>query len=97
KDAEQRLVHLRNRLAKYEIFVAQYYLKRDANVAALNRGKYVLENYQQTPAIADALVIMVKAYRKMDMPDLADDTFRVLSLNAPGHPELLTLSNKKAR
>lgn len=97
KDAEQRLVHLRNRLAKYEISVAQYYLKRDAFVAAVNRGKYVLENFEQTPAVADALVIMVKAYRKMDMPDLANDTMRVLTLNAPGHPELLSLGNNKAR
>lgn len=97
KDAEQRLVHLRNRLAKYEIFVAQYYLKRDANVAALNRGKYVLENYDQTPAVADALVVMIKAYRKMNMTKLADDAMRVLTLNAPHHPELLTLGNKKAR
>ena len=96
-DAQQRLVHLRNRMAKYEIFVAHYYLKRDAFVAALNRGKYVLENFEQTPAVADALVVMVKAYRKMDMQDLADDTLRVLTLNAPGHPELLNLGNKKAR
>lgn len=100
KDAQQRLVHLRNRLAKYEIYVAQYYLKRDAYVAALNRGKYVLENFNQTPSVADALVVMIKAYRKMDMTTLADDTMRVLTLNAPGHPELVNLANptnKKAR
>lgn len=97
KDAQQRLVHLRNRLAAYEVFVAQYYLQRDAYVAALNRGKYVVENYNQTPSMGDALVVMIKAYRKMDMQDLANDTLRVLTLNVPGHPELLKLGNKKAR
>ena len=97
KDAEQRLVHLRNRLAAYEVYVAQYYLQRDAYVAALNRGKYVVENYNQTPAMGDALVVMVRAYRKLQMPELAADTLKVLTLNVPGHPELLKLANKKAR
>lgn len=95
RDAQQRLVHLRNRMASYEVFVAQYYLKRDAYVAALNRGKYVLEKFNNTPAVADALVVMVKAYRKMDMPKLASDTLRVLTLNTPNHPELLELANQK--
>ena len=87
QDAAKRMKQLRDNLAQYEIHVAKYYLRRGVYLAAANRGKYVLENYQGTPAVADALALMVRAYRKLDMPKLASDTFRVLELNHPNHPE----------
>lgn len=83
-DALQRMTYLRNSLARYEILVADYYLRRGAHLAAANRGKYVLENYERTPAVPDALEIMVRAYRAMQMNDLADAAYRVLQAN---HPE----------
>lgn len=82
-DATQRIVFLHNNLAKYEINVAEYYMKRGAYVAAANRAKYVIENYQRTPAAQDALRVLVRAYTQMGMNDLADDAERVLELNAP--------------
>lgn len=95
KDTVQRMTHLRNGLAKYEVHVAKYYFKRDAYLAAANRGKYVVENYQQTPAVADALALMVKAYRKLEKPKLAGDAMRILELNHPAHPELAQLKSSK--
>ena len=44
-DAEQRLVYLRDWLASYENHVADYYLRRGAYVAALNRAKSSLEQF----------------------------------------------------
>jgi outer membrane protein assembly factor BamD len=88
KDAIQRMTLIRNNLAQYEVHVANYYLRRGAYLAAANRGKYVVENYQRTPAVADALAIMVDAYRKLGMNDLASDTKRVLELNHPDHKSL---------
>lgn len=88
KDAIARMTAIRNNLANYEVHVANYYLSRGAYLAAANRGKYVVENYQRTPAIADALAIMVSAYGKLGMRDLAVDTRRVLELNYPDHPSL---------
>ena len=82
-DATQRLVFLHNMLAKYEINVAEYYMRRGAYVAAANRAKYVIENYQRTPAAQDALKVLVRAYSKMGMKDLADDVERVRALNRP--------------
>ncbi len=82
-DAVQRMTYLRNSLASYELLVADYYLRRGAYVAAANRAKYVIENYDRTPAVADALVMLVHTYHKMDMPDLADDALRVLEANYP--------------
>ena len=61
-DARQRMVHMRNMLARHEIHVANYYFRRGAYMAALNRGKYVVEHMQQTPSVADGLAIMAQAY-----------------------------------
>jgi outer membrane protein assembly factor BamD len=81
RDAQQRLIHLHNQLARYEVIVARYYMRRGALVAAANRAKYVVENYQRTPAVQDALKVMVEAYTEMGMNDLASDAQRVLDAN----------------
>lgn len=80
-DARQRMVFLRNIMAEYETTVARYYLRRGAHVAALNRCRYVIENYPGAPATVEALEVMAKAYDGMQMPELAADTRRVLEYN----------------
>jgi outer membrane protein assembly factor BamD len=82
-DATQRLIFLHNMLAKYEINAAEYYMKRGAYLAAANRAKYVIENYARTPAAQDALKVLVRAYTKMGMGDLAGDARRVMDLTQP--------------
>jgi outer membrane protein assembly factor BamD len=91
RDAAQRMIYLRNNMAEYELHVAGYYIRRKAYVAAANRGKYVIENFQRTPAVPSALVIMVRAYRLLGADTLADDAMKVLRLNYPGHPGLARL------
>lgn len=83
-DAEQRMVHQRNRLAAYENHVADYYLRRGAYVAALNRAKNALEEYNGATSNAESLRIMAAAYEELGMQDLAADARRVLELNFPG-------------
>jgi outer membrane protein assembly factor BamD len=86
-EAHQRMVYLRNRLAEYEIHVAGYYMRRGAYVAAINRSKGVLEAYDGAPATRDALMIMIDAYNKLGITDLAAETERVLALNFPAQVE----------
>lgn len=86
KDAKKRMLFLRNNLARHEVIVAKYYLDRGAIPAAINRSKYVLENYDQSPSVKAALIIMYKGYRKLGLDKLATDTFRILALNYPKHP-----------
>lgn len=81
KDAVTRMRYLRNKVAKHEIHVANYYMKRQAYVAAVDRASYVVEHYQRTPAVSEALKIMIDAYTKLDLPRLAQDTQRVYELN----------------
>lgn len=87
-DARKRMIYLRNLLARYEIHVANYYIKRGSYVAAVNRGRYVVENFQQTPALPDALAVMAQGYHLMGLDDLAAAPLKTLQLNYPEHPAL---------
>ena len=87
-DARARMIHLRNLLARHEINVANYYFKRGAFLAAANRGRYVVENFPQTPAVADGLAVMVQAYTLLGLETLAQDSLDVLVLNYPDHPSV---------
>ncbi len=86
EDARQRMIYLRNLLGQHEVNVAQYYMRRGSYVAAANRARYAIENYRKTPAIPDALVILAKSYKVLEMDELSQDTLRVLKMNYPNHP-----------
>ncbi len=94
-EARKRLIHLRNILARYEIHVANYYFEREAYLAAANRGRYVVENFQKTPAVPDGLAVMAEAYRLLGMEDLSRDAARVLAANYPDYPTLDESGNFK--
>ncbi len=81
KDATERMVYLRNNLARHELYAAQHYLSRKAYLAAANRATYILENFQNTPSVPEALVVMISAYKSLRLNDLADDAQRVYDLN----------------
>jgi outer membrane protein assembly factor BamD len=87
-EARQQMVYLRNMLARQEIHVANYYFKRGAYLAAVNRGRQVVENYERTPAVADGLAVMAQGYHILGLPELADNAARTLKLNYPDHPAL---------
>ena len=87
-DARARMVHLRNLMARSEINIANYYFRRGAYIAAVNRGSYVVENFPTTPAVADGLAVMVQGYLLLDLEELAQDSLDVLVLNYPDHPSL---------
>jgi outer membrane protein assembly factor BamD len=87
-DARARMIYLRNSLARFEVHVSNYYLTRRAYVAALNRAKYVVENFQGTPAVADGMAIMVECYLRLGLNDLADTSLAILRENYPQHASL---------
>ncbi|HJU40375.1 MAG TPA: outer membrane protein assembly factor BamD, partial [Tahibacter sp.] len=85
-DARQRMIYLRNNMARSEIGVALYYLRIKAYVAAANRAEKIVENYQRTPQAVDALAILTESYTRLGQEKLAADARRVLELNDPQHP-----------
>ncbi|PLY17218.1 MAG: outer membrane protein assembly factor BamD [Sedimenticola sp.] len=80
-DARSRMIYLRNNLAMSELHVARYYMRRGAYVAAANRAKNVVEKYQRTPPVKEALEILVEAYDIMGLTQLSADAQRVLAVN----------------
>jgi len=81
--AKDQMLVIRNHMAKHEIRVADYYLRRGAWLAAANRAQSVLETYQGAPSMPEALEIMIRAYDELGMDDLARDARRVLESNYP--------------
>jgi outer membrane protein assembly factor BamD len=87
-DARQRMVHVRNQLARHEINVAKFYLRRGAWVAAAKRGQYIIEFYPQSSYQGDALAVMAESYRRLGQEELSKDALRVLRANDPQHAYL---------
>ncbi len=84
-DARQRMIYLREILAKSEVNIASYYMTRGAYVAAANRARYVVENFPTCAAVADALAIGVESSYQLGLADAANDMARVLRLNFPDY------------
>ncbi|NIC07988.1 outer membrane protein assembly factor BamD [Billgrantia bachuensis] len=87
-DAEQRIVYLRNVLARHELHVADFYLRKGAYLAAVERGRWVIENYPEAEATRDALAVMVEGYLGLDMRDRAREVLQVLIENDPNNDRL---------
>ena len=85
-DAAQRVLYLRNQVAAHELVAARFYMRKGAYLAASNRANIVIEEFDQTPSMPEALAIMINAYRKLELNHLADDAYRVLVLNYPNSP-----------
>lgn len=82
-DARQRMDYIVNTLASYEVHVARYYFRRGAYVAAANRAQQAVAEFQQTPAVEEALYILMQSYDKLQLSRLRDDSERVLRKNFP--------------
>ncbi|MGM0526471.1 MAG: outer membrane protein assembly factor BamD [Pseudomonadota bacterium] len=84
-DAKKRMVSLKSRLAKKELAIAQYYMERQAYLAAANRGRYVVENFADMPEAENALAIMVESYEQLDLDELREDALAVLRASYPNN------------
>lgn len=83
-DSLQRMIYLRDRLADYEVHVARYYLKRGAYVAAAQRAKGCVDNFDGAPAMKEALKLMIESYDHLNLKPLADKAREVYQLNYGG-------------
>ena len=81
--AKQRMIYLRNLLAQHEVYVADFYMKRGAYLAAIGRAKYVIEHLPNTPQTPYALSILVEAYSLMEYEELRKINLEILNSNYP--------------
>lgn len=85
-DARQRMLYLRDLIARSELHIADYYMRRRAYVAAANRARYVVETYSKSDVTADALAVVIEANYRLGLTHAANDALRVLALNYPDYP-----------
>lgn len=96
-DAKLRMAYIRNSLARSDLYVARYYFKKGAYVAAINRAQTAIEEYREVPAVEEALFILYESYDRLGLNQLRDDTRRILEKNYPNSAFLYpTSANKKS-
>lgn len=82
-DARARMRYIVNSLSQGQVNIARYYYSRKAYVAAINRAQAALTSYPDTPALEEALYILVKSYDGLGMDKLSADASRVLKTSYP--------------
>jgi len=87
-DALERMEFLRNEMARHELTTAKFYYKRGAMVATINRVNYLLEHFDGSKHVPNALALMASAYGSLGQADLQQNTLRTLALTEPKHPAL---------
>ncbi|UTV28230.1 outer membrane protein assembly factor BamD [Photobacterium atrarenae] len=80
-DAKARMVFLKNRLADYELAAADYYIRREAWVAAINRAQQLQRHYPDTQAARQSLALMETAYQELGLQQPLEHTRELMALN----------------
>ena len=84
RDARLKIDLARDHLAGKEMDIGRYYLRRGEYVAAINRFRTVVEKYQTTTHVAEALERLTEAYLSLGIVDEAQTAAAVLGHNYPG-------------
>ena len=87
KAAQSKLPFLINTLARHEFYVAIYYTRIGGHIAALNRTKYIVENYPNSASIPDSLHLMAYNYDLINANNLATDARKVLTSSYPNYSQ----------
>ena len=72
---------IQNQLAAKEIYIAKYYIKTQKWIPAINRLKIVVDDYQETIFIEEALHRLVEIYYNLGLVDEAKKTAKILGYN----------------
>ncbi|HUK01538.1 MAG TPA: outer membrane protein assembly factor BamD [Steroidobacteraceae bacterium] len=80
-DARRRMIYLRNRLADYDVHVAEYYMQRGAWVGAAQRATHAVETYDGAPSIREALLILMAADEKLGLTERETQVREVFQAN----------------
>jgi len=84
RDATLKIDLTNDHLAGKEMAVGRYYLSRGDFIGAINRFRTVIDQYQTTPQIAEALERICEAYYSLGLDSEAQTAAAVLGKNYPG-------------
>tara|TARA_B100001057_G_C22806366_1_gene933593 strand:- start:1028 stop:1870 length:843 start_codon:yes stop_codon:yes gene_type:complete len=80
-DLKFKLGLIQNQLAAKEIYVAKYYIKTQKWIPAINRLKVVINDYEETIFIEEALHRLVEIYYNLGLIGEAEKTAKILGYN----------------
>ncbi|MEI9988821.1 MAG: outer membrane protein assembly factor BamD [Rhizomicrobium sp.] len=86
RDATLKIDLTLDHLAGKEMAVGRYYLRQQDYIGAINRFRSVVEQYQKTSQIAEALERLTEAYYALGIYNEAQNAAAVLGANYPGSP-----------
>jgi outer membrane protein assembly factor BamD len=86
KDAQLKADLARDHLAGKEMAIGRYYLRRGQYVAAINRFRNVVERYQTTTHVPEALHRLTESYLALGLDQEAQKNAAVLGYNFPSSP-----------
>ncbi|MEO8300182.1 MAG: outer membrane protein assembly factor BamD [Rhizomicrobium sp.] len=84
RDATLKIDLTNDHLAGKEMAVGRYYLKQGDYIGAINRFRTVVDQYQTTPQIAEALERICESYYSLGLDSEAQTAAAVLGRNYPG-------------
>ena len=84
RDASLKIDLTRDHLAGKEMEIGRYYLTRGNYIGAINRFRAVVDQYQTTPQISEALERLTEAYYSLGLDSEAQTAAAVLGANYPG-------------
>ena len=82
-DAAQRMTFIYNQFAESEMTAADWYIEREAYVAAANRAKWVFQYYPLSESTPEALTVLAYSYDKLGLTDLSNEYKTLLQINYP--------------
>ncbi len=82
-EARRKLAVAQDQIAGKEMEVGRYYLERDENLAAINRFRVVVEKYQRTRHVEEALFRLTESYYTLGLTEEAQTAAAVLGHNFP--------------
>jgi len=80
-DASYKLELINDQLAKKEMSIGRYYMKTEKWIAAINRFKTVVKNYDTSVYVEEALHRLVEIYYRIGLIEEAKKTAAVLGYN----------------
>lgn len=84
QESKQRMAYIRELIAQREVDIAKFYINRKSYVAAANRCKYVIENFNGTASVNTAYTLQLEAYEALGLEELAQPLRKHIAENLKG-------------
>ncbi len=96
-DARSRMIYLRNRIARHELTIVEYYIRRGAHVAAAKRAEQIVAQYPGAPATLEALDLLEQSYTALGLGDQAADARKLRSAYEHSAPKAEAMPEESAQ